>query len=632
MQRLLVGITSDRNVLRFDTSLERKVIFSATTRRCVIDRLFFGASTNHRNSRLRSIWPTSGLHKFLPRLLGEQEKAQTHMNPAFKRTFADQTLQHWRYLLRDQEYRVRDRKARADFRQFCHESGGLGLRHDLLPRGRKPKTALIVSQAYLPFARLEALMIKGLQMGGYETVVAGNRRYDFLRYSRLAGNKTVFEFSDFDTQGDPEWVRRQAGRLDTLHGWLNLEYAGLHVGRFTIASALRSLRVGQLDFGAPSVQSVLRNSLGLSVRRAIGAAGLLKEIKPDCVILMDRGYSGYGEVFDSAISQGIDTLTWNMGYKSNRLVLKRYHSGNEREHPLSPSAESWRQLCSMPWKADYGREIREELFQCYEKQDWFSVVGTQFDKKILSQHSTREKLELSSDKKVAVIFPHILWDGSFFWGEDLFDDYTHWFIETIRAASANSRLQWVVKLHPAHLVKAKQTKDAGKPSELAVIENVFGKLPPHVKLLFPDTELSTYSLFGIADYTVTVRGTVGIESALFGVPVVTAGTGRYDRRGFTLDSSTRQEYLQKLATLETYPRLSAEQVEIAERYAYGVFFCRPLRLSSMSLEYERDAIATPKVTVHCQTRDQWLASPDMQQLSDWIADGKAEDMLILPTQ
>jgi hypothetical protein len=43
-------------------------------------------------------------------------------------------------------------------------------------------------------------------------------------------------------------------------------------------------------------------------------------------------------------------------------------------------------------------------------------------------------------------------------------------------------------------------------------------------------------------------------------------------------------------------------------------------------------MATPKVTVHCQTRDQWLASPDMRRLSDWIADGKAEDMLILPPQ
>ena len=53
-------------------------------------------------------------------------------------------------------------------------------------------------------------------------------------------------------------------------------------------------------------------------------------------------------------------------------------------------------------------------------------------------------------------------------------------------------------------------------------------------------------------------------------------------RGFTLDSSTRQEYLQKLSTLETYPRLSAEQVELAERFAYGVFLCRELSLERVA--------------------------------------------------
>ncbi|TKB76641.1 MAG: hypothetical protein E8D42_17210 [Nitrospira sp.] len=551
--------------------------------------------------------------------------------PALKRTSAFYTFTHWRHLLFDPEYRAKDRKALADFRRFCNESGGLGLRHNLLPRGCKPKTALVVSHPYLPWTVIESVMIKGLQMAGYEAVVLRHRRYNFMRYRRLTGNKTVFEYSDFDSQGDPEWVKQQAGQLNTIHDWMNLEYEGVHVGRFTLASAIRGRRVRQLDFGSPAVQLELRKGLEQSVQSAIRVRELFNKIKPDCVLVMDRGYTGVGEVFDSAINLGIDTITWEMGYRSNRLVVKRYHAGNEREQPLSTSAESWRQLRSVPWKPEYGRKLREELFQCYETQDWFSLVGTQFDKQILSQQMTRQRLGLSCDKQVAVIFPHILWDGSFFFGEDLFDDYTQWLIETIRSASANSRLQWVVRLHPSHVVKERlSSKGESKPAELAVIEKVFGTLPPHVKLLLPENELSTYSLFQIADYVVTVRGTVGIESALFGIPVVTAGTGRYDRRGFTLDSSTRQEYLEKLAALETYPRLSAEQVELAERYAYGVFFCRPLELSSVSFEFERDATATPKIKVHCQTRDQWLASPDMRRLSDWIADGKAEDMLILP--
>jgi len=545
-----------------------------------------------------------------------------------KRTY--QVAVHWWHLLRYSWYRETDRPAKRIFEKFRDQDGGAGLSCDLLPKNATKKTALIVGQAYLPFARLEALIIKALQMAGFQTVIVGNRRYDFLRYGYLAGNRVVYGFSDFDAEGDPEWVSRQVDQLRSLSDWLSLEYDGVHVGRFTIATTLRSLRTGQLNFGSPAIQEKLKEILTSSVRTARAGSGLLREIKPDCVVLMDRGYSGQGEVFDLAVNSGTDTITWHLGYKSNCLVVKRYHAGNERQHPLSPSAESWSRLSAVPWQRDYGRKIREELFQCYQSQDWFSVVGTQFDKQILSQQMTRQKLGLSPDRKVAVIFPHILWDGSFFWGEDIFDDYTDWFIETIRAASANPRLDWVVKVHPAHLVKAKQNRDENRPSELEVIERLFGDLPAHVKLVYPDTELSTYSLFEVADYTVTVRGTVGIESALFGVPVVTAGTGRYDRRGFTLDSSNRQEYLEKLANLEKFPRLTSEQVETAERYAYGVFFGRPLALSCASLEYERDATATPRVKVHCQTREQWLASPDMRRLAAWIADGKAEDMLSWP--
>jgi hypothetical protein len=545
-----------------------------------------------------------------------------------RRARSYQTVMHCWSLARYSEYRSRDRKARADFHRFRDERGGRGLHSDLRPRRTKPKTALIVSVT-LPYVPIEAFAKKALQMAGFETVVLGNRRYDFLRYNWLARNKAVVELDDFDSRGDPEWVDRQVSTLRTLHDWLALEYKGVHVGRFVIALAQRRYR-GRLDFADPRIREDLRVHLALSVRHTVAGARMMERIKPDCVLLMDRGYSGQGEIFDLALNRGIDTLTWNLGYKSDRLVFKRYNPGNERDHPLCPSADSWQQLCSIPWHPENGKQIRDELFSCYETQDWFSVVGTQHDKTILSREMTLRKLGLTPDKKVAVIFPHILWDGSFFFGKDLFSDYTHWFVETMKAAAANTRVQWVVKLHPAHLVKARQNNDAGRPLELDVIETAVGPVPDHIKLVYPDTDLSTYSLFQIADYAVTVRGTVGIESALFGVPVVTAGTGRYDRRGFTVDSVTPEEYLQRLATLETTPPLSAKQVELAERYAYGVFLGRPLTLASLALAYERDGKATPKVTVHHQTREQWLASPDMRKLVTWIADGKAEDMMELP--
>jgi hypothetical protein len=551
---------------------------------------------------------------------------QTKLYHTLRKSRLGQEAVHLRSLLSDSAYRDLARTTKADFTRFCSDFGGAGLRADVATRTMPRKKALVLSQYYLPFAKIEAVVIKALQMAGFETVVLGNRRHEFLRYGWLAGNTEVLEFTDVPTRSAKQWVDERMRGLSTLKEWLDLTFEGVHVGRFVVASTLRALRVGRLEFADAAVRTRLRALLEQSVQYALAAAEVLDEVSPDLVLIMDRGYAGYGEMFDTAINRGIDTTTWGLGYKSNRLVFKRYNTGNEREHPLSLATETWDRLRALPWTPDDSRRLRQELFDAYATQDWFSVVGTQFGKEMLSKAATRLKLGLADDKKVAVIFSHILWDGSFFYGEDLFQDYTEWFVETVRAAIANPRLHWLVKVHPAHVTKAKQQGDRGRPVELDVLEREFGSLPPHLSIVYPETDISTYSLFEIADYTVTVRGTVGIESALFGIPVITAGTGRYDRRGFTVDSTTREEYLAKLAGLEALPRLSAEQVTLAERYAYGVFFWRPLQLSSIGLEYERDGKSTPRVTVHSRSREDWLGAPDMRRLAEWLADGEAEDM------
>ena len=529
-------------------------------------------------------------------------------------------------LIRDPVYRAANRQAQTDFEVFCSQFGGAGLMARLLPPGTR-KRALIVRNISIPYAKIEALVVKALQLAGFECIAVTQRTYDFLRYDWLVGNEVGYLFSDFDAIGDPRWVQEQMPKLVTTQDWLNLTYRGVRVGQFVLASTLRARREGQLDFRDQKVQSLLARVLNGSVNAVIGGSRLLDEIKPDCLLFMDRAYAGWGEIFDLALQRELDVITWNAGYKSNCLNFKRYTVRNERDHPLSPSAESWSRMRSFPWNRSYGDVVRQEILDSYKSEDWFSSVGTQFNKRVLSREATRRELGLSEDRKVAIIFPHILWDGSFFFGRDLFQDYTEWFVETIKAACANNRVQWVVKLHPAHVVKATQRGLPNRPTELAVLEGIVDKLPSHVTLLQPDSPISTYSLFQIADYAITVRGTIGIEAALLGVPVVTAGTGRYDGRGFTLDSSTRDEYRARLAVLETYPPLTRDQIELAERYAYFVFLCRPLRLSCASLEYARDGKATPIVTVHCQSSRQWSESPDMLSLADWFRDGTTEDFV-----
>ena len=107
-----------------------------------------------------------------------------------------------------------------------------------------------------------------------------------------------------------------------------------------------------------------------------------------------------------------------------------------------------------------------------------------------------------------------------------------------------------------------------------------GALPDYVKIMHANTPVNTWSLFPVIDYGLTVRGTIGMELPCFGIPTVTAGTGRYSGYGFTMDPQTRDAYRDCLLNLHAVPRLTAEQIELARGMPIGFsYIVRPALMS-----------------------------------------------------
>jgi hypothetical protein len=205
------------------------------------------------------------------------------------------------------------------------------------------------------------------------------------------------------------------------------------------------------------------------------------------------------------------------------------------------------------------------------------MLGAQFqpDTEVRTGEQIMAELGLDPTRPTAVIFAHVLWDASLFYGVDLFDGYADWLVRSVAAAVANRRVNWVVKAHPANVFRSAHGHVGGESSEVTLLREHFPELPGHVHVLLPDTTISTRSLYEHADYGITVRGTPGLEMACFGKPVFTAGTGAYSGLGFTFDSASVSEYLGRLAAIETYAPLPVETTELARRYAHTVFLRRP---------------------------------------------------------
>ena len=380
-------------------------------------------------------------------------------------------------------------------------------------------------------------------------------------------------------------------------------------------------------FTQAATRQALVDHLSAGMARAAAAHRVVERVRPDLVIFMGNRYSGHGEMMDVCIERGIDVLTWFDAHRSSALILKRYHKGNRDQHHASLSDQSWAMMTASPWSEVERSALRAELADSYAAGDWYSRGGTQVNKAVVPAAGLRAQLGLDPAKKTAVIFPHVIWDATLFWGDDLFSNYEDWLVETVRAACANTAVNWVVKIHPVHVAKSAMERFSGEAGELSALRDRVGPLPPHVTIIPPDTDINTYSLFSVMDYCLTVRGTIGIEAASFGIRVLTAGTGRYDHRGFTTDSATREEYLERIARLHTLPPIGAAERTLAERYAYAAFLLRPMPLTSVVIEHERDIEATMRVRINVRSSDELRMAPDLRAFGAWAADRVHEDFL-----
>jgi hypothetical protein len=503
---------------------------------------------------------------------------------------------------------------------------GAVLRPSLYPAGDRPR-ALIVTKGTLKGTQVEVGLIKGIELAGFKPVVLTDQTLE--KHYRLAG---VTEFMRWEDVTDPVAVDvdGMAAAAACIEDIIGFEYGGARVGKFALSTTFRSLKAGRLDFSRDDTKRTLANHLAGGIARAAAARRILDRAKPRVALFMGNRYTGQGELMDVCVERGVDVLTWFDAHRSSSLMLKRYRMENRDRHHGSISDESWASLQAMPWTEDRRAELRRELHDNYAAGDWYSRGGTQVNKRIVPTADLRAQLGLDPSKKTAVIFPHIVWDATLFWGTDLFNNYEDWLVETVRAACANPRVNWIIKIHPAHVAKSAMERFTGEAAEIAAIRSRVGELPPHVAIIPPDTTVNTYSLFAIMDYCLTVRGTIGIEAASFGIRVLTAGTGRYDHRGFTVDSDTREEYLARIAAIESLHAMPAAERELAERFAYGAFILRPFALTSISIAHERDVEATMRIGITARSSEELRGAPDLNAFAAWVADGRQEDFLAIP--
>ncbi len=458
------------------------------------------------------------------------------------------------------------------------------------------KTTLVAMATNKPFeCKLLGLFAVGLRLSGWKVVVLLFLRRDIIqrRYMEALGFTDFVYWGDYKLgQADKEQFKLDAQEMlnqpMTFGSVKEWHYKDCWIGPNILASLSRNAHQGLPDPASNDNREQLHKILPKCLERILIAEKVMAAIKPDLMYAVEPNYWQNGPITDVAIKSDIDFIHVAGCPRDDALMIRRLSGGNRRAHPSAITVESFAAVARRPWGDAEESELDQAFAERYSGK-WVRQKHVLGNGRFHEADQIKAKLGLQPDLKTAIVFSHVLWDANLFYGEDLFEDYGHWFAETIKAACKNPKLQWLIKLHPANMFKRSRDEVRGETlAELHLIEKHIGpveSLPGHVKLLYPDNEISALGLFQVADYGVTVRGTVSTEMPCFGKPVLTAGTGRAHGHGFTIDSKTREEYLNRLATLQDLGTMTAAQVDLAKRHAHAIFNLRPWLMKSFSTVY-----------------------------------------------
>jgi hypothetical protein len=488
--------------------------------------------------------------------------------------------------------------------------------------------------------KLFAFISQALRLRGWTIQVIFRNRSMLLgkAYFRAFGIDRFIYLSDIQLSDDERtYCQKRADQmlsqplgLQRVKKW---HFEECWIGPQIISTLSRLRFEGMVDFSDPLVFMRLKEMLMPCLEHVLRARKFMKTNPAALGLTIEANYAVFGPLVDSAIAEGAPVIQMIQPWKDDGLIFRRLTSSTRREHPSSVSIKTLNERVRHPW-TDVKEKALKQLFADRYGGRWFLQARNQQNTRAYTRDELIARFSLNPEKPIAVVFSQILWDANLFYGDDIFEDYGAWFVETVRAACANNAVNWLIKIHPANVWKRAYENVTREYAETALIRQEIGDLPPHVKIIPADDDISTLSLFENIDFGVTVRGTSGMEIACFGKYCVTAGTGRYSGLGFTLDCADKAKYFERLAHLQEVQPMTTEETARAKEHAYTAFMLRPWLMRSARAEFAYKKVGhhalDHNLHILAMSLEDLAARGDLNDWADW-AEGGAVDYLSFDT-
>lgn len=388
------------------------------------------------------------------------------------------------------------------------------------------------------------------------------------RFVRNFLNLDCLYYRHYITETEIKKIREEISNLSNEQ-LLDYQYLDVRVGEHAQASTIRYFLFGKLDLNNPFEVNVLREKLFYAMVEVKIASKIIEKEKPDLLFTLHGIYSTWGPFVEYFRKKGIDTVI----YGNQVLRLGHFIFGRNWELNDIVSKNHWNNFSRYPLSAEekeridiyFGRRAKNKA----KDQDMYVENFNEKIKKDLI-------LKLSKAKYLRryVLYTNVAWDSAIKGRtSEVFDNVFDWLDTTINFFKNKKDCQLIIKPHPAELVIDKCSKGI-----VDYIKERHGILPENIIVLQPDVPLSAYDLINSNSIALVYTGTLGLELAVSGVPVIAASHVHYQEAGVVKNIKTLEEYLNLLGNPEEIISFAKANIELAKKYAYFYFFKLPIRI------------------------------------------------------
>lgn len=449
----------------------------------------------------------------------------------------------------------------------------------------RPQRILFNSQFAWPFGPVEYSLAAALRLRGHDVVMVGCGglpRYCELRtrsQERPPCEKCIRHLAQrFDAFGLPHVsMREHLGDADLAYArsradsspvleLLRLKERGVEVGRLAFLNLFHYFRMYPMRIEG-ELEVVFRQCVESAVLIARAAERIIGARRPDLVVSVNGKFLQWAPWVEVARRQGVDVLTWEDYHIRDGGVT---FALNEIAHTMRIDDETWRFELSRPFDPAHRREVRDYL------SNWSAQRNTPWKyygpDAIRDAGAVRGALGLRGAAPIVALFPNLVWDSTSVGFESAFAGMYDWLLHVVDYARRRPEVEFVVRAHPGEAVLPAEYRCGSTVGE--VIRRERAPLPENVHLLDGGHGVTSYALGEAASVVMVYTSTLGVEFPVRGIRPWVAADAFYAGKGFTLDLRSA-EHMTRLLDADCFAnRLSAEQVERAERLVHLVRFRR----------------------------------------------------------